>query len=90
MDYEQFRKLTWYEWNLRLEGYLEDFEEHREELGIIMAHIANCTAPKKHGNWSREDFVRLSVDSIVSERKPSLKEAKQILGSTWKLPPHGK
>lgn len=90
MNYEQFRRLTWYEWNLVLEGYIEEKDSRLEELGVLMAHIANCTAPKKTGAWERKDFIRLHNDLNVPERKVTMKEAKQLLGSTWKLPPHGK
>jgi hypothetical protein len=86
MDHEKFMRLTWYEWSLYINGYLNEHEERREELGTMMAHIANCTAPKKHGQWSREDFIKLRSDTAVSERKLTMKEAKQLLGSKWKFP----
>lgn len=60
-------------------------ERHLEEIGVMMAHIANCTAPKKQGNWTRRDFIKLGSDAIVEERKLTMKEAKQLLGSKWKL-----
>lgn len=50
-----------------------------------MAHIANCTAPKKSGQWKREDFMKLRNETIVEERKLTMKEAKQLLGSKWKF-----
>lgn len=68
-----------------MHGYFDRVEEKREELGVLMAHIANCTAPKKSGSWKREDFIKLSNDTIVSERKLTMKEAKQLLGSKWKF-----
>jgi hypothetical protein len=90
MDHEKFMRLTWYEWSLYINGYLNQNDERLEEMGIMMAHIANCTAPKKHGQWSREDFIKLIGDTSVPERKLTMKEAKKLLGSTWKLPPHAK
>lgn len=86
MDHEKFWRLTWYEWSLYMSSYIDSYDERKEELGILMAHIANCSAPKKSGQWKREDFVRLSTDTIVSERKLTMKEAKQLLGSKWKYP----
>lgn len=67
---------------------MEMRDRRHEEIGLMMAHIANFTHPKKDQSvWRRDEFMRLSSDNIVSERKVTMKEAKQLLGGTWK---HGK
>jgi hypothetical protein len=85
MDHEKFWKLTWYEWNLYLKGYIHHKEERGAEIRTIMAHIANCTAPRQDRQpWRAKDFEPLPVN--VSERKLTMKEAKQMLGSKWRTP----
>lgn len=86
MDPEKFWRLTWYEWGLYMKSFTIHHEKNLEQLGSMMAHIANCTAPKKHGNWTRRDFVKLSSDTIVEERRLTLNEAKKLLGSKMKMP----
>jgi hypothetical protein len=90
MDHEKFWRLTWYEWSLYVEGYVECKIDRDKELADLKAHIANCTAPKKQGYWEPADFERLRSKTDVPERKLTMKEAKKLLGSTWKLPPHAK
>lgn len=84
MDHEKFLRLTWYEWSLYLEGYNNEVHEHDREVSELMAHIANCTAPKKSGNWTWKEFSRFKHITQVQERKLTLKEAKRILGSKMK------
>lgn len=84
MDHEKFLRLTWYEWSLYLEGYTHQQTERDVEVASLKAHIANCTAPKKHGNWTWKDFSRFKQVTQVQERKLTLKEAKRILGSKMK------
>lgn len=69
-----------------MEGYTQECEERDVEVSDMKAHIANCTAPKKVGNWTWQDFSKLQHITNVSERKLTMKEAKQSLGGKWREP----
>lgn len=97
VDPWNFWNLTYQEfWFLSLRFHYEIKDKIRENddklffHGDLKAHIANFTVEFKKqggGEWTYKDFVRLSGESDKKEEKKklTLKEARQSLGSTFKL-----
>lgn len=70
--------------------YFKELETKRDEiwkLGDIKAHIANVMGVKKEGgtHWVSGDFFILPGTKKQDKVKPSLKEARKLLGSTFKM-----
>lgn len=83
---ERFWKLTYQEFWIEFLGFYEREEKELWQYGDMKAHIANCLTKKEGGGiWTYKDFVTLPSEKAAKPKRITLKETRQLLGSTFKM-----
>ena len=89
---DQYAKLSFYEYTLLVERYNKQAEKEKNEWETRWEQTRQLWLPlvsnfKKEGGgkFTSQDLIKLSYDNQdKTERKITLKEAKQMLGSKFK------
>lgn len=96
MSHKKFWKLSWYEINLYVDGYVHMQEEkkfleeaHWARWRVMVADFRNANRKKGTRTTDPKDLIHLDIDDVKaanpSMKKPSLKDARRLLGSKFNL-----
>jgi len=78
--------MTYQEFWIEFIAWYEQAEYDLWKYGDMKAHIANCLTKKDGGGaWTYKDFVSIPSEKAAKPKRITLKETRQLLGSTFKM-----